>query len=79
MKLCKYKNILGIPGEGVHRVRFGDAAAADYFMTIAGAYLLHRWTGAPIVLTTVGLFVLGILLHWVFCVPTGAVKFFLGK
>jgi hypothetical protein len=75
MKLCQFKHIFGVPGQGVHRVRFGDAAATDYFLTIVGAWLLNRWTGVPIVLGTIGLFVLGILLHWVFCVPTGAVKY----
>ena len=75
MKLCPFQHALGVPGEGVHRARFGDAAAADYFMTIVGAWAISRWTGIPIVLTTIGLFVVGILLHWVFCVPTGAVKF----
>jgi hypothetical protein len=75
MKLCQFKHIFGVPGQGVHRVRLGDAAATDYILTILGAWLLNRWTGVPIVLTTIFLFVLGILLHWVFCVPTGAVKY----
>ena len=75
MKLCQFKDIFGVPGQGVHRWRFGDAAATDYFLTILGAWLLNRWTGVPVVLTTILLFVAGILLHWLFCVPTGAVRF----
>lgn len=75
MKLCQFQHIFGIPGQGVHRARFGDAAATDYLLTIVGAWLLNRWTGVPIVLTTIALFVTGILLHWIFCVPTGAVKY----
>ena len=75
MKLCDYKHVFGVPGEGVHRMRFGDAAATDYFMTIVGAWILSRWSGVPIVLTTIFLFAVGIILHWIFCVPTAAVKF----
>ena len=75
MKLCQFSDVFGVPGVGVHRVRFGDAAATDYFMTIVGAWILSRWSGVPIVLATIGLFVVGVILHWIFCVPTSAVKY----
>ena len=70
MNLCKYKNALGEPGKGIHSYRFGGFAIADVIMTIIGAYflsLIFRWN---YLYTLIGFFLLGIVLHHVFCVRT---------
>ena len=78
MSLCpfsKFNKIFGIPGKGVHRFRILDVAAVDYFLTLIGAFILSYLTQVPLVLTTIGLFILGIILHTLFGVPTNAVKY----
>ena len=67
--LCKYKNSLGIPGQGVHFHVFG-IAIVDVVSTILGAWLLSKWTKVSFLYTTLGMFILGILLHKLFCVKT---------
>ena len=75
MSLCKYKDILGVPGQGVHSYRFLDTAIVDYVLTIILAAVVTKFTGMPFVLSTILMFVLGIVLHAVFCVPTNATKY----
>jgi hypothetical protein len=38
--LCKYKDIFGIPGKGVHSYRFFNIAIVDVFLTLVLSYLL---------------------------------------
>jgi hypothetical protein len=66
---CEYKDSLGKVGQGVHTHVMG-VAIADIIMTIIGAYLFHRMTGYSLWKCVVGLFLLGILLHRLFCVRT---------
>ena len=75
MSLCKYKDVLGVPGKGVHSTRFMGVALYDYIGTILLAMITTKITKIPLVITTIGWFVLGILLHALFCVPTQAVIF----
>jgi uncharacterized membrane protein len=70
MNLCKYKNALGIPGKGIHSYRLFGVAIADVIMTIIGALLISYFFKKSFLYTLVILFVLGIILHRVFCVRT---------
>jgi len=70
MSLCKYKNLLGIPNKGIHSYRFMGVAIADVIMTIIGAILISFFLKKPLVYTCVTLFILGIILHRLFCVRT---------
>ena len=70
MNFCKYKNILGEPGKGVHSYRFGGLAILDVLFTILGAFLFSYLLDVPFWKCLVGLFLLGILLHRLFCVKT---------
>jgi hypothetical protein len=70
MNLCQYKDALGVPGKGIHSTRFMGVAIADVSMTFIGAFLLAKGTGCGLGWVTGGLFLLGIFLHWLFCVPT---------
>jgi len=67
--LCKYKNALGVPGQGVHFHVFG-IAIVDCIMTIVGGALLAYLFKWSYFWTILILFILGIVLHRVFCVIT---------
>jgi hypothetical protein len=68
--LCKYRNALGVPGKGVHSLRLGGVAIMDVAMTLVGAYIIAYYARASFAWTAAGLFLLGIVLHRLFCVRT---------
>ncbi len=76
MNLCKYKNILGKPNEGIHSVRLFNISIMDVLLTIILGILIqlflmrvcHIYIDLFIILFI--LFSLGILLHRLFCVRT---------
>ena len=68
--LCAYKNALGIPGQGIHSYRIFNIAVMDVIMTIIGAYIFSLIFRTPFLYTSIGLFILGIVLHRLFCVRT---------
>jgi len=70
MNLCKYKNLLGKPGKGIHSFRIGGFAIADVIMTIIGAFFLSYLFQWNFLYTLIGFFLLGIFLHHLFCVRT---------
>ena len=70
MNLCKYKNILGIPGQGPHSYRIFNIAIVDVLLTLILAYILSYIYNISFVKTSIILFILGILLHRIFCVKT---------
>jgi hypothetical protein len=79
MNLCKYKDALGIPGKGIHSYRIFNISVADVIMTIIGAYILSLIFKTPFLYTLIALFVLGIILHKIFCVRTTIDKFLFDK
>jgi hypothetical protein len=70
MNLCKYKNILGVPGKGVHSYRFMGVAIIDVIMTIIAAIIISFFTKKSFIKILIILFILGIILHRLFCVRT---------
>jgi fatty acid desaturase len=70
INLCKYRNILGKPKQGIHSYRIFNIAIADVIMTIIGSYILSYIFKWPFWWTLFILFILGILLHKLFCVKT---------
>lgn len=79
MTLCpfsKHQDIFGKVGEGVHKIRIPgtDTALVDYVLTLLLAILLSYLTKWPLVLTTILMFIIGIILHTLFGVKTKAVK-----
>lgn len=70
MSLCKYKNILGIPNKGLHSYRFMNVAIVDVIMTIIAAILISYLFNTSFFYTLIMLFILGIILHRLFCVRT---------
>ena len=77
--LCKYKNALGVPGKGIHSYRLGGIAIADVIMTIIGAFIISLISGWKFIYTLLGLFILGIIIHKLFCVNTTIDKMLFGK
>ena len=70
MNLCKNKNLLGVPNKGIHSYRFMGVAIADVIMTIICAILISFFLKKSLVYTCITLFILGIILHRLFCVRT---------
>jgi hypothetical protein len=70
MNLCKYKNILGIPGKGVHSYKIFNISIVDVILTLIVAYIISYIFKKSFFLVSVILFVLGIFLHRLFCVRT---------
>lgn len=79
-KLCKYKNALGIPGKGLHSYRIFNIAIVDVLLTFLGARLIQMFImpeNRYITVLTV-LFLIGIILHRMFCVRTTIDKLIFG-
>ena len=73
---CKHKDLLGQIRKGVHSYRIFDIAIIDVLMTIAGAYLIHYFFPKyDFIIILIGLFLLGIFLHRLFCVRTTVDRF----
>ena len=72
VNLCKYKDIFGKPGQGVHSYRIANIAIVDVLFTLIGAYLINRYffNKKHLIKTTLILFILGIIFHRLFCVKT---------
>ena len=69
MSLCKYKDFLGIPGQGPH-THFMGLAWKDIVATIVAGGLLGLIFKWNILYTIICLFLLGIMFHRLFCVRT---------
>ena len=70
-----YRDLIGKPGTGVHRFKFKGTSLVDYVITLGIAFLVTYLTGLPLVLTTIGMLVLGIVAHMLFGVPTVSAQF----
>lgn len=70
MNLCKYSNIFGKVGEGIHSIRVFDIAIIDLILTILASYLISYFFNFNFVIVFLIIFLLGIVLHRLFCVRT---------
>ena len=71
MTLCKYRNLLGEVGKGIHSYRIFDIAIVDVLLTFICAYIIYIFNTENnyfIILAIV--FIIGIILHRIFCVRT---------
>ena len=69
--LCEYKNIFGEVAQGVHSYRIADIAVFDVVATILLAFVIHYvWPKYGFGYILLCLFLLGIILHHLFCVRT---------
>jgi len=68
---CKYQNIFGKIGEGVHSYRFFNIAIIDVIFTIIGAFIINIFLPKyNFIYILLFLFILGIICHRLFCVRT---------
>jgi|TARA_B110000114_G_C15093877_1_gene400142 hypothetical protein len=73
--LHKFRYVLGEPKKGIHKHRFLNTAVADYIMTLLSAVAISYTMNIPLVLSTITLFILGIVLHVVFGVETNTTRY----
>lgn len=81
MLICPFKaysEIFGKPKEGVHSYRILDLAIVDIIMTIIGAIIISLLFKINFFLILIFLFLLGIVLHRLFCVNTTINKLIFG-
>jgi hypothetical protein len=68
---CEYKNLFGEVARGVHAYRIADIAVVDVIATILLALLIHHvWPKYGFGYILLALFLLGIIMHRMFCVRT---------
>jgi hypothetical protein len=72
MSLCKYSNIFGAPNTGIHKYRIFNVAIIDVIVTLIVSYYIYKYNNKKIKLIniTIMMFILGIILHRIFCVRT---------
>ena len=68
--LCKYKDMFGKPGKGVHSYRIFNIAIVDVLLTILAAYIISFFCKIKFIHTLIAMFILGIISHRIFCVRT---------
>lgn len=78
MSLCKYANIFGEPGKGIHSIRIFNIAIMDVLGTILIAFIIHQIILEKLlniysisIWIVIGLcFLAGIIAHRIFCSRT---------
>jgi hypothetical protein len=76
MNLCKYRDIFGKVGTGVHSFRFLNIAIVDTLLTLAAAYVINSYLQSNLLIIFFILIVLSIVIHKAFCVETTLTKMF---
>jgi hypothetical protein len=77
---CRFKDILGKPGEGSHSIRIPllNISLMDTALTFVGAYFIQKqFPSYSYLQVLIAFFVLGELLHVLFCVKTQIAKHFI--
>lgn len=69
-----YRDIFGKPEEGVHSIRIFNIAIIDIILTILGAFIISKVCSMNFMLTLILFFIIGEILHLVFCVETQFIK-----
>ena len=77
--LCAYKNLFGAPDTGAHSIRFMGIAVVDVVLTVIAGLLMAWFFDWPAWYVVGALFLLGILLHRMFCVQTTVDKLLFGS
>ena len=70
VSLCPYKNIFGIPGEGVHSYKLFGISVVDTVVVVIVAYGISKYFDYNFKLVLIIFFLLGIIVHHLFCVRT---------
>lgn len=68
--LCPFKDIFGKPKTGLHSIRVFDVAVVDVVLTVVAGVLIATYFKWNVYVVVIALFLLGILMHRLFCVNT---------
>jgi len=68
--MCKYRHVFGEERKGFHSWRLIDVAIGDVLLTVLGAYWIAKALNVSFIATLIVVFVLGIVMHRLFCVNT---------
>lgn len=74
----EFSNIFGKPNEGVHSYRIFNIAIVDVIATLLGGLLISYLFNINYFIVITVLFLLGIVLHRLFCVNTTINKLIFG-
>ena len=77
MSLCKFKDIFGKVKEGPHSYRIFNIAIVDTGLTIIIGYFIAKFFKLNLLYTLIVIFILGTIIHKIFCVETTLTKIFL--
>jgi hypothetical protein len=72
--VCRYKDIFGKPGTGVHSVRLFDIAVVDVVLTLIASHYIAKRYGFNFYETVFWMFVIGEVAHYIFCVDTKVMR-----
>jgi len=75
VSLCKYKNLFGEPGTGIHSIRMFGVGMIDVLTVLIAGWLISYIWKLNIYLVLAVLFISGIIIHRLFCVRTTVDKF----
>jgi hypothetical protein len=65
-----FDKIIGVPGVGIHSYRIFNIAYMDVIVVLIGSILLAKLLKWNYIRTIIGMFVIGIVIHRLFCVKT---------
>ena len=74
LDLCKYKELFGIPDQGIHAFKIYGISVWDTLITIIGAIIIAWVAKWSYLYTIIGVFITGIIVHRLFCVRTAVDK-----
>jgi hypothetical protein len=78
MNLCKYKDMVGKPGTGIHSYRLFDVAIVDVIVVILFGVFVSKIFKYDLINVLVILFISGVIAHKIFCVDTTINKILFG-
>lgn len=79
ISLCPYKySIFGKPNEGIHKYRIFDLGIVDVIVPIIVSYFIAKYFNYDFKQVTIAMFLLGIIIHRLFCVDTKIDKLLFG-
>ena len=70
LSLCPYKYLFGEPNKGIHKYRLFDISIFDVIVTILIAFFFSEYFKINFYEITIALFLLGIIIHRIFCIKT---------
>jgi len=68
--LCPYKYLFGKPNTGIHTYRIFDIAIVDVICVLIVAYFISIYFELDFKELAIALFLLGIIIHRIYCVRT---------